>query len=259
MPPTAIVTGASRGVGRGIATALAAAGHRVYATGRTVEQAELPPGVIRLRCDHRVDAEVEAAFARALREAGRIDLLVNNAWAGYERMVVDGQFTWPAPFWEQPRWRWEAMFQAGVRPAYVASQLAARCMVASGRGLIVNISYWAAQKHLGNVAYGVAKAAIDKMTRDMAHELRPHGVAAVSLYPGLVRTEAVLEAAAGGWLDLRGSESPEFCGRVIAAMAQDARLMDLSGGVHVAAALARAYAVVDVDGATPEPLTLERA
>jgi dehydrogenase/reductase SDR family protein 1 len=259
MPAITVVTGASRGVGRGVAAALAAAGHQVFATGRTIERAELPAPVVRLPCDHRNDEQVEAAFARVLREAGRIDILVNNAWAGYERMVVDGQFTWPAPFWEQPRWRWDAMFQAGVRAAYVASQLAAPSMIRAGRGLIASISYWAARKHLGNAAYGASKAAIDKLTSDMAHELRPHGVAAVSLYPGLVRTEAVLEAAAGGWLDLAGSESPEFTGRVIAALAADPRLMDLSGGVHVVAALARGYGIADVDGTTPEPLTLERA
>jgi dehydrogenase/reductase SDR family protein 1 len=96
--------------------------------------------------------------------------------------------------WEQPRWRWDAMMTAGVRPALVAGQLAARRMVPARRGLIVNLSSWAAQKYIGNVLYGVAKAATDKLTADMAHELRRHGVAAVSLYPGLVRTEAVLAA-----------------------------------------------------------------
>lgn len=259
MFPTALVTGASRGVGRGIATALSSAGLQVFATGRTIEQADLPASVRRIRCDHRDDAQVEAAVARVLSEGGGLDLLVNNAWAGYERMAEDGRFTWPAPFWEQPLWRWDAMFQAGVRATYATSRLAARPMVAARRGLIVNISYWAAQKHLGNAAYGAAKAATDKLSRDMAEELRPHGVAAFSLYPGLVRTEAVLEAAAGGFLSLAGSESPEFTGRVIAAALRDPDLMRLSGGVHVAAALARSYGVLDVDGASPEPLTLERA
>ncbi len=231
MIPTAIVTGASRGVGRGVAIALSAAGLRVYATGRTVEQADLPAAVRRLRCDHRDDAQVEAAFARVLAEAGGIDVLVNSAWGGYERMVEDGQFTWPAPFWEQPRWRWDAMFAAGVRAGYVASQLAARAMVAARRGLIVNISYWAARKHMGNAAYGAAKAAVDKLSADMAEELRPQGVAALSLYPGLVRTEAVMAAAALGHLDVTHSESPEFTGRVIAALLRDPALLRRSGGV----------------------------
>src|SRR5437868_13587561 len=113
------------------------------------------------------------------------------------------------------------MFQAGVRAHYLASQLAAQAMVTQGSGLIVNISVWAAQKYIGNVAYGVAKAATDKMTADMSHELREHHVAVVSLYPGLVRTEKVMQAAA--WLDLSNSESPQFIGRAVAALAADAK------------------------------------
>jgi NAD(P)-dependent dehydrogenase (short-subunit alcohol dehydrogenase family) len=164
-----------------------------------------PPGI---RCDHRVDTELEAEFSLILREAGVIDILVNNVWGGYERMVEDGVLTWPRPFWEQPLWRWDAIFSAGVRAHYQASQLAAPAMIARRRGLIVNISFWAAQKRIGNVAYGVSKAATDKLTADMAAEVKPHGVAAVSLYPGLVRTEKVMEAAL--FLDLSNSESPEF-------------------------------------------------
>jgi len=109
--------------------------------------------------------------SRVAQEAGTIDILVNNVWGGYERMMEDGVFTWSKPFWEQPLWRWDAMFDAGVRAHYYASQLAARSMVGRRRGLIVNISFWAAQKHIGNVAYGVSKAATDKMTADMATEL----------------------------------------------------------------------------------------
>lgn len=114
---------------------------------------------------------------------------MNAVWRGYDDMIEDGVFTWPNPFWDQPLWRWDAMFAAGVRAHYRASQIAARSMVPQRRGLIVNLSHWAAQKRIGNVAYGVAKAATDKMTADMAEELRAHGVTAVSLYPGLVRTE----------------------------------------------------------------------
>jgi NAD(P)-dependent dehydrogenase (short-subunit alcohol dehydrogenase family) len=127
-------------------------------------------------------------------------------------------------------------------------------MVASRRGLIVNISFWAAQKHVGNVAYGVSKAATDKLTADMATELRPHGVTVVSLYPGLVRTEKVMQAAA--WLDLTNSESPEFVGRAVAALAADSEVMRHTGGVRVAANLAIEYGFSDIDGKTPRPLTL---
>jgi NAD(P)-dependent dehydrogenase (short-subunit alcohol dehydrogenase family) len=126
-------------------------------------------------------------------------------------------------------------------------------MVAARRGLIVHISSWAAQKHIGNVPYGVAKAATDKLAADMAHELRPHGITVVSLYPGLVRTEAVLGA---GIFDLSNSESPEFIGRVIAALAADPDALDSTGQVLVAAQVARGYGVVDVDGKQPRPLTL---
>ena len=127
-------------------------------------------------------------------------------------------------------------------------------MVANGRGLIVNISTWAAQKHIANVAYGVSKAATDKMIADMAIELRPHGVAAVSLYPGLVRTEKVMEAAA--WLDLTNSESPEFIGRAVAALARDPDVMRHTGSVLIAANLAAEYGFTDIDGKAPRPLTL---
>jgi NAD(P)-dependent dehydrogenase (short-subunit alcohol dehydrogenase family) len=193
-------------------------------TGRSVvEDMPVDNLVTGIRCDHRLDVEVTAAFERIARETPGIDVLVNNVWGGYERMAEDGAFTWGKPFWEQPLWRWDAMFGAGVRAHYHASQLAARSMVARRRGLIVNISTWAAQKHIANVACGVSKAATDKMTADMAVELRPHGVAVVSLYPGLVRTEKVMEAAA--WLDLTNSESPEFIGRAVAALAGDPDVM----------------------------------
>lgn len=248
-----LVTGASQGVGHGIASGLAQAGASVYATGRTIEHAELHPEVTPVPCDHTDDDAVEALFDRIGSEQSRLDILVNNAWGGYERMVVDGQFTWPAPFWEQPLWRWDAMINAGVRAALVASQHAARLMVTARRGLIVNVSNWAAQKHVANTIYGVAKAATDKLTADMAHELRPHGVTVVSLYPGLVRTEKVL---ASGAFDLSNSESPEFQGRAVEALARDPEVARWSGQVVVTAALAQHYGFTDTDGRQPRPLTL---
>jgi NAD(P)-dependent dehydrogenase (short-subunit alcohol dehydrogenase family) len=271
----AVVTGASRGVGKGIALGLGEAGATVYVTGRTVEEGTSAtdlPGTIRqtaqevtdlggqgipIRCDHRYDDEVVAAFRRIRNEQERLDILVNNVWGGYENMVENGEYTWEYPFWTQPLWRCDAMFQAGVRAHFMASRFAARSMIGQEEGLIVNISFWAAQKFMGNTLYGVAKAATDKMAADMAHELREHGVAVVSLYPGLVRTESVMRAAQ--FLDLSNSESPQFIGRAVAALAADPKVMEKSGQVLVAAALAQEYGFADVDGKRPRPLTLEEA
>ncbi len=249
----AIVTGASRGVGRGIALGLRHAGVLVYASGRSIEAADLDDGIVRVTCDHTDDEAVARLFGRIEAEQGRLDVLVNSAWGGYEHMVEDGKFTWPAPFWEQPAWRWRAMMDAGVRAAFAASQHAARLMVAQRSGLIVNVSHWAAQKRIGNTIYGVAKAATDKLTADAADELREHGVTVVSLYPGLVRTEAVLAA---GFFDLSNSESPEFQGRAVAALAADPQVARWTGQVLVTAALAEHYGFTDVDGKSPRPLTL---
>ena len=251
----AVVAGATKGIGRGVARELAQHGAQVYGTGRSAPPDErVDDQTTMLRCDHSMDAEVEAVFERILKETGGIDILVNAVWGGYDRMMEDGQFTWPRPFWEQPLWRWDAMFNAGVRAHYRASQFAAKGMVARHDGLIVNISHWAAQKYIGNVAYGVSKAATDKLTADMATELRPHGVAVVSLYPGMVRTEKVMEAAQ--WLDLSNSESPDFIGRAVLALAKDPDVIRHSGKVLVVASLAQEYGFTDIDGKSPRPLTL---
>jgi dehydrogenase/reductase SDR family member 1 len=253
----AMVTGASRGVGRGIAAALHDAGATVYATGRSIHGADLPRGVIRIACDHTRDADTAAAFAKlAADQGGRLDVLVNNAWGGYERMVDGGRFSWGDPFFAQPVWRWDAMLGAGVRAAFVASAHAARLMVPARRGLIANVSHWAAQKRVGNAIYGIAKAATDRLTAECAHELAPHGIAVVSLYPGLVRTEAVLAA---GVFDLSNSESPELSGRAVAALALDPEVLRWTGRVTVVAALALEYGFRDVDGRQPRPLTVEDA
>ena len=269
----AIVTGASRGVGKGIALGLGEAGATVYVTGRTIEEGRSSsgwPGTIgqtaaavtqlggkgiAVQCDHRNEQAIEQLFQHVLNENDHLDLLVNNAWGGYEHMVHDGQFTWFSRFWEQPLWRWDAMFEAGVRGAYLASQLAARKMVDQHSGLIVNISYWAAQKYMNNVSYGTAKSAIDRMGSYMAHELREHHVAAVVLYPGLVRTESVMESAE--YFNLSNSESPQFIGRAVAALMADPNIMQKSGQVVVAASLALEYGFTDIDGKQPTPLTLE--
>jgi len=240
-----------------VAVGLAAAGFKVYATGRSIDAAELPPSVVRIACDHSDDAGTAAVFDRIAASGDELDVLVNSAWGGYERMTEDGQFTWTRPFWQQPTHRWSSMLQVGVRSAFVAAACAARGMTAQRRGMIVNISFWAAQKYVGNAIYGIAKAATDKMTADLAHELREYGVTVLSLYPGMVRTESVVAAAEAGWLDLSKSESPEFIGRVIAALHAEPDGLKRSGQVVVAAQAARELGVVDTDGKAPVPLTLD--
>lgn len=253
----AAVTGATRGVGRGVAVSLAAAGYRVFATGRTIAAATVPEGVIRIPCDHTDPDQNDDFFRRIREEAGTLDVLVNCAWGGSEQMAEDGKSTWSLPFWDQPPHRWHGMMVAGVGAAFECSARAARMMVKQRSGLIVNISFWPAKKYLGNVIYGVSKAATDKMTSDMAHELRQYNVAVLSLYPGLVRTEALLEAAHAGLMDLSNSESPEYIGRVIAALANDPNTISRSGQALVAAAIGAEYSLTDIDGHVPRPLTLQ--
>ena len=269
----ALVTGASRGVGKGIALGLGEAGATVYVTGRTVQEktdtgklggtvlstAEAVTRMggkgIGILCDHSDDSQVETAFKQIAKESRKLDILVNNAWAGYENMREGRKFTYFKPFWEQPFWRWNAMFDSGVRAAYTSSAFAARMMTRKKAGLIVNISFWSAQVYLSNTQYGVSKAAVDKMSEYMAHELKKYNVAVVSLYPGLVRTESVMKSAKH--FDMSNSESPQFIGRVVAALAADPDIMKKSGKVLVAAQEALEYGIQDIDGRQPRPLTLK--
>jgi NAD(P)-dependent dehydrogenase (short-subunit alcohol dehydrogenase family) len=260
------VTGASRGIGRGIAIGLGEVGATVYVTARTAEpgtsRARLPGTVhetaddvtaaggrgVALQCDHTDDAQVQDVFARISSDEHGLDVLVNNVWGGYERFT-DGSAFNPGPFWEQPLSLWDSMHRSGVRAHYVASALAAPMMVAKGSGLVVNISSFAARVRVPPLPYSVAHGAIDRLTKDMAAELRPRGIAVVSLYPGLVRTESVLANAE--YFDLSNSESPQFLGRVVAALAADPDVLRWSGRWLVAAELAEVYDVTDVDGTRP--------
>lgn len=269
----ALVTGASRGVGKGIALGLGEAGAIVYITGRTVQDggsaAKLPGTIyqtanevtnlggkgIAAQCDHRNDNEVQAVFERIQSEQNRLDILVNNVWGGYEHYTDGTEFWKEKGFWNMPLSRWDTMFQAGVRAHYVASVFATPIMIAQKSGLIVNISFFAAQRNDRGVAYSVAKAASDRMAASMAYELREHSITAVSLYPGLVRTESVLKAD----FDLSNSESPQFIGRAVAALAADQQIIHKSGQVLVAAALAQEYGFTDVDGRQPRPITVDEA
>lgn len=269
----ALVTGATRGIGKGIVIALAKAGAIVYFTGRTEKEyhgavhlagsiseteneARKNGGrVFGLKCDHTNDSDVKQVISTINREHGKIDILVNNVWGGYEHFNNGTEFWKEQEFWTIPISRWNSMFDAGVRAHYVASALAAPIMIKQNSSLIVNISFWASQRNDRGVAYGTAKAATDKMTATMAFELEKYNVTVISLYPGLVRTESVL--AAKEYLDLSNSESPEFVGRAIIALALDLDVITKTGKICIAAQLAKEYGFTDVDGKNPTPLTLE--
>ena len=264
----ALVTGASRGIGRGIAHELGIAGATVYVTGRSVSAGATTESLggdvngtaalvtqaggtgIAVRCDHTNDADVRDLFERIAREQGKLDILVNNVWGGYERI---DNVDFVAPFWEQPLWRWGLMFDAGVRAHYTASRLAAPLMIPQRGGIIVNISSGDEGKYRGQVMYDIAKAAVDRMAFGMAHELRQHGIAAIALYPGLTHTERVERFASDDELAI--AESPRYAGRAVVALATDRDVMRRSGNAYKTGELAREYGFTEVDGTQPPPFT----
>lgn len=285
----AVVTGASRGAGKGIALELGAAGATVYVTGRSTREHPAPgydrilalsgrrelPGTIEetaeavtraggrgipVRCDATSDGEVTALFARVQAEQGRLDLLVNNAWGGHE--TFDGIFE--APFWERPLEQWDSMFDRGVRNHLVASRHAAPMMVARRNGLIVTTTFWDRDRYLkGNLLYDLAKAAMSRLAFAMAQELKPHGVASVAVAPGWMRTEFVLaghQTDEAHWQErpaLARTESPRYVGRAVAALAADPDVMARTGHVLRVGDLARAYGFTDVDGRYVPPFEME--
>ena len=267
----AVVTGASRGVGKGIALALGEAGATVYVTGRSEERGttEGLPGTvgetadtvtkrgghgIGVRCDHTADAEVEALFARVAQEEGRLDLLVNNVWGGYEQHDL-ARFA--APFWEQPLRHWSGMFESGVRAHLVATRLAVPLMFPQRRGLIVHTTAWDRNKYLGNLFYDLAKATVNRMAFGMARGLEPHQVAVVALAPGFVGTERVLAAFAAAGRAPPDLESPAYIGRAVVALAADANILARSGRVLTVGQLATEYGFTDVDGRQWPPFQIE--
>jgi NAD(P)-dependent dehydrogenase (short-subunit alcohol dehydrogenase family) len=251
----AVVTGASRGVGKGIALALGEAGAEVWVTGRsTVEEtaAEVTDrggrGVA-ARTDHTDDGQVEALFERVRQDAGRLDLVVANAWGGYEGHDYR---TFGAPFWEQPLSRWESMFDAGLRMQFTTARFAAPLMLEQESGLIVLTGGWDDLRfYLGNALYDVSKAGTARLVSALAHELRPHNVSVVGVYPGFTRTEAVVDAfAAEGMEPPPETHSPEFVGRAVAHLAADPEGLMFSGSGAQAATYAARYGFTDVDGRT---------
>jgi NAD(P)-dependent dehydrogenase (short-subunit alcohol dehydrogenase family) len=270
----AVVTGASRGIGKGIALALGAEGATVYVTGRTVAKGSysLPGTVgetaaevthrggrgIAVKVDHAEDAEVQALFDQVAAEQGRLDILVNNAFS------LPEDLTEPRPFWEKPLSNWE-MIDVGVRSSFVAAWHAAKIMVPQKSGLIVAISGYVGVTYTYGVVFGTCKSAVDRMARDMAIELQPHNVASMSLWQGLTFTERALRN-----LEMNPAmkkltvtnpaigSNPEHPGRVIAALATDPAVMQRSGGTFITAEVAQDYGITDVDGKVVPSLRAER-
>jgi NAD(P)-dependent dehydrogenase (short-subunit alcohol dehydrogenase family) len=285
----AVVTGASRGAGRGCAVELGAAGATVYVTGRSRRElaangyeqilslsglARVPGSIdetaeevtraggcgIAVVCDHSQEEQVKALFERVQHERGRLDLLVNNAWGGHE--TFDGVFQ--APFWERPMVHWDAMFDRGVRNHLLSSRLAAPMFVRQGRGLIVTTTFWDRHRFMqGNLFYDLAKAAMTRLAFGMAQELRPHGVASVAVSPGWMRTEFVLaghQTDEAHWHErpaLARTESPRYLGRAVVALASDPEVLKRSGEVVRVGDLARYYGFTDIDGRVVPPFELD--
>ncbi len=268
----AVVTGASRGIGKGIALALAEQGATVYVTGRTVTSGDHPlPGTVgetALECerrggsgiavqvDHADDEQVAALFERVQREQGRLDVLVNNA------IAIPKTMTERVPFWEKPIANWE-MIDVGLRSNFVAAWHAAKIMVPQRSGLIVALSGYVGVTYTYDVIFGTCKSATDRMARDMAIELKPHNIASLSLWQGFTYTERATEnlksvPGMASQLNSAVGSSVEFPGRVIAALAADPNVIARSGGTFINAELAQQYGITDVDGKVIPSLRAER-
>ncbi len=262
--PIAIVTGASRGAGRGIAVALGRHGCTVYVTGRSEQAGDAGvPGTIHataeavtaaggkgvpVRVDHADDAQVKALFDQVRAEQGRLDILVNNACA------IHDQLTAPGHFWQKPLAIGD-MINVGVRSGFVAGWHAAPMMVEQGKGLIVFTSAPGSVHYVFGPAYGAHKAGVDKMAADMAVDLREADVAALSIWMGSLATErllAMIAAEPAKYGHLADSlETPEFTGQVIWALFNDPDIMTLSGQTVIGAEMGRRYGVTDRDGKVP--------
>ena len=270
----AVVTGSSRGIGKGIALALGREGATVYVTGRTVTPGSysLPGTVgetaaevdrrggkgIPVQVDHGNDEQVVALFDQVKREQGRLDLLVNNAFS------LPEDLTEPQPFWEKPLSNWE-MVDVGARSSFVAAWHAAHIMVPQRSGLIIAISGYVGVTYTYGVVFGTCKSAVDRMARDMAIELKPHNVASISLWQNLTFTErAERNLARNPAMKAQVVTNPtigctpEFPGRVIAALVKDPDIMKRTGGTFITAEVAQDYGVTDIDGKVIPSLRAQR-
>ncbi|KAE9555789.1 hypothetical protein FO519_001003 [Halicephalobus sp. NKZ332] len=272
----ALVTGASRGIGRGIALQLGEAQATVYVTGRKPEDYDEATKLFKVSTLHSVADEitqrggkgiavfvdhsdgksVKALFDRISEEQnGQLDILVNNAYAGVPFIFTNTG----KKFYEfDPEYSYDIINNVGLRNHYICSSYAARLMIPRKSGLIVVVSSMGGMNYLFNVSYGLGKAACDKLAADMAVELRGTGVSAVSLWPGAVKTEIINQ----GVLNNPGApeiskqifsngESTEFSGKTIVALANDPELEKLSGRILKTATLAKKYDIYDLDGSQP--------
>ncbi|HXZ64814.1 MAG TPA: SDR family NAD(P)-dependent oxidoreductase [Streptosporangiaceae bacterium] len=268
----AVVTGATRGGGRGIALALGAEGAVVYVSGRSVRGnptvADTPRGVedvaaevsarggtgIAVRCDHTHDEDVQALFETVRAGHGGLDVLVCNAWGGY--LPYDEELGWFArPFWQQSMARWDGMFTAGLRAHLATCLFGLPIMLEQGRpGLIVLTTFTMGRRYLGHLFYDIAKNSVCRMAAGLAEELRDTDVTAVALAPGWMLCERMT-----GLTDAERAqtESVEYVGRAVAALAADPAVSRRAGHTLTAGGLAREYGFTDVDGRQPIPYPIE--
>ena len=271
-----LVTGATRGVGKGIAVGLGEAGATVYITGRTLKQSdsanelsgslqetqiaveEVGGKCIPVRVDHSDDEQVRLLFERIRDEQGQLDLLVNNVFSGVQAI----RNAYGKPFWQSEPSLWDAVNNVGLRSHYVASVFAARLMSDRQQGIICTISSWGGLSYLFGAAYGAGKSACDRLAADMAVELKPDNIASIAIWPGIVGTEQIIDFAQqtdeanneAAFSDGYNWETPLLTGRAIAALASDPNVMQYTGKVQIVAELAEKYNLVDRDGERPVSL-----
>ncbi len=215
---------------------------------------------IAVPCDHTDEEQVAALVARVQRDAGRLDVLVNNAWGGHESFTLASL---DLPFWEQTLDHWQSMFDHGVRNHLVACRAAAPFLVRQGHGLIVTTTYWDRDRYIkGNLFYDLAKATMNRLAFAVAEELRPHGITSLAVAPGWMRTELILAGFRTDeqrWTEVEAlarTESPRYLGRAVAALAADPGVRAKSGRVLLVGELATEYGFTDIDGRVIPPFEM---